>query len=667
MSPIKQLQKELSSYSTEEIRLIEEAAKWAAELHKEQKRASGEPYIIHPLAVAQILASLGMDATAIIAAILHDTVEDTGISTKDIEERFGIEVAELVEGVTKISSLRARNKKLQAAETIRKMLLAMVKDIRVILIKLADKLHNMRTLQYLPEEKRKRIARECLEIYAPLAERLGISSVKDELENLSLKYLNPDVYNEIETYVRLKIQSRADFLHGISEKIKEEAKKEGIKIEISTRKKHTYSIYNKMKKKSKNLDEIYDILGLRLLCYTETECYTLLGVVHRLFKPLEGRFKDYIAMPKANRYQSLHTTVIVPGGKLVEIQIRTYQMHHMAEYGIAAHWLYKRGVSHASINPDEFSIINRLREWASFKMSSGQFLEEIKQEILKDSIYVFTPGGDVIELPKGATPIDFAYHIHTDIGDHIIGAKANGNIIPIGAELENTQVVEIMTNPSAHPTISWLRNVKTARARAKIRAWINKHDTTYLVDKNIVAKKPAQEQSTPDVPSPPQKTIPDIDISETPIREGGKIGVSVEKERNMLIKFARCCHPVTGDEIVGYVSRGRGIIVHKKDCRNLRRVPDFEQRRIEVEWESISPREIYHVMVRATHSANLFSEIEGAIRKFGGHLIEGKITEQRPDDIMAYFSIETDRKSNPRQILKAMRAVPCIKSVTKTN
>lgn len=667
MSPIKDLQKELSAYSDKEKALIESAAKWAAELHKDQKRASGEPYIIHPLSVAQILASLGMDATTIIAAILHDTVEDTGINKEDIEKRFGTEVAELVEGVTKISSLRARNKKLQAAETIRKMLLAMVKDIRVILIKLADKLHNMRTLEYLPEEKRKRIARECLEIYAPLAERLGISSIKDELENLSLKHLNPDVYNEIEAYIKLKIQSRADFLQQISARIKEEAKKEGIKTDISTRKKHTYSIYNKMKKKSKNLDEIYDILGLRILCSTETECYTLLGVVHRLFKPIEGRFKDYIAMPKANKYQSLHTTVIAPGGKLVEIQIRTYQMHHTAEYGIAAHWLYKRGTSHSKINPEEFSIINRLREWANFKMSSGQFLEEIKREILKDSIYVFTPGGDVIELPKGATPIDFAYHIHTDIGDHISGAKANGNIIPISSELENTQVVEIMTNSAAHPNISWLRNVKTARARAKIRAWINKHDATYLIDKNIVAKKPQNDSPQQTAQTQTKKSVPDIDISDAPMREGGKIGVSVEKERNMLIKFARCCHPVTGDEIIGYVSRGRGIIVHRKDCKNLKRVPDFSQRKIEVEWESVSPREIYHVMVRASHSTNLFSEIEGAIRKFGGHLVEGKVIEQTVDDVLAYFSIEMDRKSNPRQVLKSMRAVPCIKSVTKTD
>ncbi|AEJ62234.1 (p)ppGpp synthetase I, SpoT/RelA [Spirochaeta thermophila DSM 6578] len=645
----------LGRYTDEEKARVQEAARWAAQLHEGQLRASGEPYISHPLEVARILADLGMDTGTLIAALLHDTIEDTGATRDEIASRFGEEVALLVEGVTKISSLRARNRKIQAAESIRKMLLAMAKDIRVILIKLADKLHNMRTLQYLPPAKQKAIATECLEIYAPLAERLGMSSLKDELEDLALKHLQPEVYAEIEHYVNERIEARTALLEEVARTIKKEAGREGIKVEIQMRRKHLYSIYQKMKRKARPLEEIYDVLGIRLLCNTETECYTLLGIVHRLYKPLEGRFKDYIAMPKANRYQSLHTTVMVPGGTLVEVQIRTHQMHRTAEYGIAAHWLYKEGISPHRVDVGELSIINRLREWSSLKATSGQFLEEIKQEILRDSIYVFTPKGDVIELPKGATPIDFAYHIHTDIGDHLAGAKANGAIIPITAELQNTQVVEIITSPHAHPHIGWLRAVKTARARSKIRAWINRHDTTYLVEKNVVVKKP----SGPSPPPSPPRARPG-----EALREEKKIGIRVGTERNLLVRFARCCHPVTGDDIVGYVSRGRGIIIHRRDCPNLSNIEDFARRQIEVEWESISPRTTWHVRVRSRHTGDLFSEVEGAIRKLGGHLIEGKITEQRLDEVDSYFSLEVDRKEQVRRVLKAIRAIPSVKSVS---
>ena len=472
----------VSRYTASEQELIRRAVDWAEELHKEQKRASGEPYIIHPIQVAAILAQLKMDAPTVIAGLLHDVLEDTPVTAIDMEKLFGPEVVSLVDGVTKIHILHAKTKSVQEAETIRKMFFAMIKDLRVIMIKLADKVHNMTTLQHLSEDKVKRIAQECLDIYAPLADRLGMSDLKNYLEDMSLKNLDKAAYYQIKEWIDSKRGEREAYLDGVRDLIMDAARNEGIAVQVDARAKHFYSIYSKWKK-GKELGEVFDMLGVRIYCDTATECYTLLGVVHKLWKPIEGRFKDYIAMPKDNGYQSLHTTVMGEKGRLTEIQIRTSEMHKTAQYGIAAHWIYKTG---GRVDQNEFAILNRLKSWQEAALEGDNFLDEVKGELLRDAIYVFTPKGKVVELPAGATALDFAYAIHTEVGNKTMAAKADGAIVPLGQPLRNTQVIEIITHPAAHPHVNWLRNVSTGRARSKIRYWLAHNDENLVIDKNIV-------------------------------------------------------------------------------------------------------------------------------------------------------------------------------------
>lgn len=653
----------IHSYSEEEQQRILAAARFSAELHEGQFRNSGEAYFTHPVAVAEILVELNLDSDAVIAALLHDVLEDTQIDRTELRERFGKDVEQLVQGVTKIASVKARNRNQQAAETIRKMLLAMVKDIRVILIKLADKLHNMRTLEHKSPTRRRQIALECLDIYAPLAGRLGISWLKDELEDLSLKHLHPDTYSQIKAFVSEKRTERADYLERVREAIEVAAEKEDIPVLVDTRAKHFYSIYEKMRRRGKGLDEIYDLLGIRLLCETATQCYSLLGIVHRLWMPIEGRFKDYIAMPKSNRYQSLHTTVMCYGGRRTEIQIRTHAMHQTAEFGVAAHWMYKTGIADESAGTRDLAIIDHVRSLGGVRINSNEFLDEIKREILRDSIYVFTPQGDVIQLPRGATPLDFAYHIHSEIGDHCVGAKADGQIIPLKESLGNTQIVEILTNNSAHPHLSWLRYVKTTRARHKIRHWLNKHDENLIIDQSVVAKRrpPPQADSKAPALKPPES--PDVDEMPAPVRDNDKIGVRIGKERNIMIRFANCCRPQTGDPIVGYISRGRGIIVHKTQCTNLSHIPDFEERRVDVEWETISPHVTRRFRITTSTARDLFSEIEGAVRKYHGHLIEGRVDEMVNGKVQAHFTLEMERIADAKAIMKSIRTIPSVLNI----
>ncbi len=672
---------QLNAYSREDRDHILSAAEWAQSLHEEQKRASGEPYIIHPIGVALTLVELRMDADCIVAALLHDTLEDTSVTRQEIQERFGPAVASLVDSVTKIADLSSKNRTVAEAESIRKMLFAMVEDIRVILIKLADKLHNMRTLQYLQPERQKAIAQECLDIYAPLADRLGISWMKDELEDLSLKHLNRDVYDQIKQIVSQKKGERADFLSRVQGAIIQAAKEAGIGIEVNARAKHFYSIYQKMRKRNKSAEELYDLLGLRILCADQNDCYTMLGVVHRLWKPLDGRFKDYIAMPKANGYKSLHTTVMSFEGRLIEIQIRTFEMHHVAEHGIASHWLYKKGTTAELPKVEDLAIVNRLKAWDGADLASGNFLEDIKRELLKDSIYVFTPQGKVVELPAGSCPIDFAYHIHSAIGEHCVGAKADGAIVPLMEELKNTQVIEILTAPQAHPHINWLRAVKTAKARSKIRAWLTQNDDSLIIERNIVAKK----KSEPPIPQPSQPkqggikegspregivrdgAFRDAEVVQTLVQSpdtgSSMFQVRVEDEKDLLIRFAACCHPVTGDPIIGYVSRGRGIIVHRKNCRNVASIPDFQERKIHVEWESTDSRLIKRFRVEARRSLDLFSEIEGAVRKHQGHLIEGRLEETETNRLTGFFTMALENREDLKKVLKNLRGIPSVLSI----
>lgn len=648
----------LDSYTPESREQIVRAAKMSARLHEGQLRESGDPYIVHPLQVAEILISLRLDASAIVSALLHDVLEDTVMTRADLRREFGKEVESLVNGVTKIAAVKAKNKSVQTTETIRKMLFAMVKDIRVILIKLADKLHNMRTLEYKKEHRRRAIAQETLDIYAPLAGRLGIAWLKDELEDLSLKHVNKEAYDQIKAFVSEKRSERADYLERVEESISRAARDADIEIDVKTRAKHFYSIYEKVRRRGKELEEIFDLLGTRIICETAGQCYTLLGIVHRIWPPIEGRFKDYIAMPKANRYQSLHTTVMGFDGKLLEIQIRTREMHQTAEYGIAAHWVYKEGLTREQARKEDLAILNRVRDLGAVRLTSNEFLEEIKQEILKDSIYVFTPKGDAIQLPRGATAIDFAYHIHTEVGHHTMAAKADGSIIPLRAELKNTQVIEIITSQTAHPHLNWLRYAKTTRTRQKIRHWLSTHDESLILDKSIVARKKAKEEP------PPKQADPEPRHEPTKIIETNKVGVRVGDERNMMIRFAQCCHPTTGDEIVGYVSRGRGIIVHRQGCKNLMNIPEFESRAIEVAWETVSPRETRRFRVLARRTFDLFSEIESAIRKFGGNLIEGRVEETDDGRLNALFTVELDRKDDFKKVMKSVRSIPQVMSIT---
>ena len=668
------LNKIKKGYSQEDFDKIRRAAEYANQMHAEQKRKSGEPYIIHPLAVAETLAlQLNMDADTVCAGLLHDVIEDTSATAEDVEKAFGKNVCELVQGVTKIAAIKSQSRSVAEAETIRKMFIAMSKNMPVIIIKLADKLHNMRTLEFMDPVRAKEIASACLDIYAPLADRLGISWMKAELEDLSLKALKPDTYQYIQDYLASKRGEFSKYLDTIKRKIANACIENGIKnIKISSREKHTYSIYMKMKKRRKELDEIFDILGVRVICNTVTECYTLVGIIHHLWPPMEGRFKDYIAMPKANNYQSLHTTIMGMNGVILEVQIRTYEMDKIAEYGVASHWVYKaesgsEASSQSWVNMDSQQlsrIASKLKSWNTEIEQSESFMDEIKGELLKDTIYVFTPKGQAVELPIGSTALDFAYMIHTEVGNHTVSAKANGNIIPLGQPLQNTQVIEIVTQKNARPRITWLKYAHTTSARRKIRSWLNKYDENLLIDKNIIAKKKEIEAAIAEEDAEAQKKeqqqlpqdIPSADIVRQYKGQSSNT-ITVGKNRNMMIHIAQCCNPAPGDKIVGYVSRGRGIIVHRTDCPNLSHMNEIEQRKIEVEWEmteSITRKFI----VTSKRTQDLFSEIEAAIRNQHGHLVSGSLIDDEMGNLVGTFSMECDDEDAYKKVMKSIRNVP---------
>jgi GTP pyrophosphokinase len=661
----------IASYAADDQERIEAALRWV-----------DQDALDHILGVAAILVDLNLDVDAIIAAALQKALEKGALSREEIAERFGAGTALLAQGIARIADISAKNKTNHEAENIRKMLFAMVSDIRVILIKLADKLYAMRTLDLAGGGDGKAVAQECLDIYAPLADRLGISWMKAELEDLSLKSLNREAFIQIKDIVALKRGERRDFLGKIRETIIAEAKAAGITIAVESRAKHFYSIYQKMRKRNKAVDDLYDLLGIRILCDSIDDCYNLLGLAHRLWKPLDGRFKDYIAMHKANGYQSLHTTVMCsmdqegsgggsPEGRLLEIQIRTWEMHRVAEHGVASHWLYKKGGPAKAVSPGEISIVNRLRDWKQAETNEGSsesFLEDIKRELLRDSIYVFTPQGKVIELPAGSTAIDFAYSIHSEVGNHCSGARANGNIIPLSAELQNTQVVEILTATNARPHVNWLRFVKTSKARNRIRSWLQENDDSIIIEKNVIAKKKTAALESARA-APEKEKPPDYPVQQFVQEQGGASGafqVRVEDERNMMIRFANCCKPVAGDPIVGYVSWGRGIIIHRKNCSNLANIPDFAERRIETEWENGGDL-IKRFKIEARLSTDLFSEIEGAVRKHQGHLIEGRLEESSANHLTGFFTMSLEDPGDLKRVMKNIRGIPAVYSILQLN
>lgn len=622
--------------------MIKKAYNLAYEAHKDQRRESGEPYIMHPVEVACILADMGMDTSTITAGILHDVIEDTEYSHEDISKKFSPEVADLVEGVTKLGKIKYKTKEEQQADNVRKMLLAMAKDIRVILIKLADRLHNMRTLKYMPVEKQKEKAKETFDIYAPLAHRLGMSKIKWELEDLGFRYMNPNEYYFIVRKIAEKRVEREKYIEEIVDQLKNNLDKANIPSDIDGRPKHFYSIYRKMVKKNRTVDQIFDLTAVRILVDTVKDCYAVLGIVHTIYKPIPGRFKDYIAMPKPNMYQSLHSTVIGPQGKPFEIQIRTFEMHKTAEYGIAAHWKYKEGVDNAEDIDKKLTWLRDILEWQRETSDAEEFMEGFKIDLFSDEVFVFTPKGSVINLPHDATPIDFAYKIHTDIGNSCIGAKINGKMVPLDYHLKTGEIVEILASSTPKgPSIDWLSMVKSNQAKSKIRSWFKRAKR----EENIVKGKDSLEKEAKKqgynfgeiakgelldnvlkkynmniiddlyaaigvgavapstivlkIKEMHAKTIKNEVTDWRVIQDqlnknnNNKVqkpkaaapGIIVKGETNVLVRFAKCCNPVPGDEIVGYITKGRGVSIHRKDCKNV----DFllkneDNKLIEVSW-----------------------------------------------------------------------------------
>ena len=627
---------------------IEKAYKVAYKAHEGQKRKSGEPYIIHPLCVAIILAELELDKESIIAGLLHDVVEDTVMTSEDVEKEFGSEVALLVDGVTKLTQLNYEHDKIEVqAENLRKMFLAMAKDIRVIMIKLADRLHNMRTMQYQSPAKQIEKSRETMEIYAPIAHRLGISKIKVELDDLSMKYLMPDVYNDLVEQVNLNRPGREAFIKSIIKEVGMHISNAGIEAEIDGRVKHFFSIYRKMVNQNKTLDQIYDIFAVRIKVDTVKDCYAALGVIHEMYKPIPGRFKDYIAMPKPNMYQSLHTTLIASNGQPFEVQIRTYEMHRTAEYGIAAHWKYKEGKSGAPSNEEaKLSWLRQMLEWQTEMSDNKEFLSSIKSDLnlFSDNIYCFTPTGDVKNLPAGSCPVDFAYSIHSAVGNKMVGARVNGKLVTIDYELKSGDRVEIITSQNSKgPSRDWLNIVKSTQARNKINQWFKqelKEDnilkgkeliTNYCKTKGIVLSdimKPENQEKTlnkygfkdwnsllasvghgglkqrqvvnklvEENEKRKKAEVTDNDVLEGIVQQEAKNkdkykktrgGIVVKGIHDVAVRFSKCCNPVPGDEIVGFVTRGRGVTIHRTDCVNVINFPENERERlIEAEWEQV--------------------------------------------------------------------------------
>jgi GTP pyrophosphokinase len=666
-----------------DLDLIHRAYLFSAEAHKEQKRRSGIPYVSHPLAVAHILTQLRMDAQTIASALLHDTIEDTGATEEQIAQDFGQEVAALVNGVTKLNKLEFGSREEHQAESFRKMVVAMAKDIRVILVKLADRLHNLRTLEHLSEPKQRAIAQESLDIYAPLAHRLGISWMKAELEDLSFRYVNPHVYAELTQRLASAEEARERSIARAQAIIADMLGKIHIPCRLTGRAKHLYSIYQKMLRDQSAFEDIYDILAIRIITDTIQNCYASLGTIHTLWKPIPGRFKDYIALPKPNMYQSLHTTVIGPGGERLELQIRTEEMHQTAEEGIAAHWRYKEGTT-SDTSDDRFAWLRHLLEWQQDLKDPIEFMETVRVDMFPEEVYVFTPQGDVKAFPRGATPIDFAYAIHTDIGQQCIGAKVNGRIVPLRYELRNGDTVEIRTSPTHVPSRDWLRWVVTSRARTKIKAWLKaeQKDRSIAMGRDICGRELQKYVSNPHdymkqetlqalAPSFGVQTAEDLlagigygrvsasqvvhrllpaDILESrkqqpksapSQRKHREEGVKVQGLDDVLIRFAQCCHPLPGDGIVGYVTRGRGITVHTTDCLSVEKLEYDADRRVPVEWdvrqEATHPVRISVVTV---DQQGLLAGVSAAIAACDGNISRATVTTSQ--DKKAYLDFTVD-------------------------
>jgi len=704
-----------------DVEIIGKAYQIADNMHQGQLRKSGEPYMIHPAAVAIILAELGMDDETIVAGLLHDAVEDTDYTKEQLEKDFGPEITNLVDGVTKLGSIVFESKEERQAENLRKMFLAMSKDIRVLIIKLADRLHNLRTINYMDERKIIDKCKETLEIYAPLASRLGIYTLKFELEDIALKHLDPFAYYDLVTQVNAKKAQRAAIIDQVVQEIRESLDELNITYEITGRSKHFYSIYRKMKYQNKQLDEIFDLTAVRIIVETIKDCYAVLGVVHTMWRPIPGKFKDYIAMPKTNMYQSLHTTVIGDNGDPFEIQIRTYEMHRVAEFGIAAHWKYKEGVS---IDKEETKLawLRQTLEWQKEMNDPKEFMETLKVDLFASQVFVFTPKGDVIELPAGSTPLDFAFKIHSAIGAKTIGAKVNGKMVPIDHTLENGNIVEIVTSPNASgPSIDWLKIAKSSNARNKIRAFLKRENKSDAVDKGkdlldkYVRKKGMDTQQIIKNTNI-AKIVKALNLSSTEelytqLSQGGtflskvagmligyyndekqeetkkaendikniavekkkkdysqkdQTGVTVEGVDNLLIRFSKCCNPVPGDDIVGFITKGRGISVHRADCINVLSLPPEERARcIDVVWDEAKQNKSYNadITIIADDRKGLFSDLSRVCEDMDVHITGVNAKSSKEQVVTITMTLSISNKSQMEKILRSLKNVPGVNDV----
>jgi guanosine-3',5'-bis(diphosphate) 3'-pyrophosphohydrolase len=694
-----------------EGRRIAQALSLAEEAHRGQSRASGDPYIAHPVAVAKILAELKMDADTIVAALLHDVVEDTEVSLEDIEREFGTDVALLVDGVTKLSRLEVRSREEEQVENLRKMFLAMARDIRVILIKLADRLHNMRTLKHLDPERVRRIALETREIYAPLANRLGIFRIKWELEDLAFQFLEPEAFQEIREKVAKRRREREQAVEHAIELLRGRLRELNIEAEVSGRAKHLYSIYQKMVHQGKDFSQIYDLMAMRVLVESVRECYAALGLVHEMWKPIPGRFKDYIAMPKSNMYQSLHTTVIGPGGEPLEVQIRTFEMHHVAEYGIAAHWRYKEGGRQDRDFEQKLSWLRQLMEWQRDMRDASEFLETLKVDLFSDEVFVFTPKGDVVELPAGATPVDFAYRIHTDVGHHMVGARVNGRMVPIDSKLSNGDIVEILVNrTSPGPSADWLAFVKTSQARTRIRQWLRRERREAhlargreMLERELrragveltddrqaelfrrlglgtpddVAVALSEGSLTPVAlvnrlkeETARQAAPPLVIPRPRPSRPGAPPDVLVRGQSRLLARFGRCCQPVPGDPIIGYLTRGRGVSVHRLDCPNLSHLtedPEGKERLIDVAWEvetADAPLPV-ELDVRAWDRPGLLADVANVVAST--NIINASARGLRDGTAIVHLKLEVRSLDQLNQLMARLEALPYVHQVGRVS
>jgi len=708
------LEKILSYNPDADLDAVRKAYVYSAKVHQGQVRLSGEPYLTHPMEVAFILAQLKMDVPTVVTGLLHDTIEDTLTTNEELRSIFGDEVLELADGVTKLSKMTFRTREERQAESFRKMLLAMARDIRVILIKLADRLHNMRTLNFQSEDRQQKIAQETLDIYAPLANRLGISWIKGELEDLSFRYLEPEAFADLQSKVSEKEKARGGYIEEVQNVILEKLQENGMTGNVSGRSKHLYSIHKKMLRQGGDLDQIYDLIAFRIIVDSIRECYGALGIIHSVWKPIPGRFKDYIAMPKANMYQSLHTTVIGPHGDRMEVQIRTEEMHQIAEEGIAAHWKYKEGKGLNAVagrDDNRFRWLRQLLEWQQEVKDSREFMDSVKIDLFPEEVYVFTPNGDVKELPKGSTPIDFAYSVHTDIGSRCVGAKVNGKLVPLKTTLKNGDMVEVFTSPSQTPSKDWLAFVRTSKARNKIRSWIQNElrEKSLELGRGLLEKEVrkydyslkrvmASDEIVTATADLGFRTVDDLIASigygKVPIGQVvnriipqeklkaerpkvGTLGKVIDKIRkkpsnaikiqgveDIMVRFAKCCSPLPGDPVIGFITRGRGVTVHAVDCPHVRELDP--ERRVEVEWDrkkkATRPAKI---RVHCVNQKGILAGITGAITNCEANITSAHVQSTPDDRGINIFEVDVQDLEHLNLVINAILKVKGVYKVER--